>query len=40
MQDSIKEVEKKIEAIQSNEALVFDPNKEEKSEIPINHIAQ
>ena len=40
MQSDVKVLKEKIEAIQSNEALVFDPNKEEKSEIPNNPIAQ
>ena len=47
MQDSIKALgnsisvlETKIHAIQDNEALVYNPNKEEKSELPINPIAQ
>lgn len=35
----VKALQEKIEAIQNSEANVFNPN-EEKSEIPINPIAQ
>ena len=35
----MKEIQTKIDAIQNNEASVFNPN-EEKPEIPINPIAQ
>lgn len=37
--NSISVLEAKIQAIQDNEAMVFDPQSEEKSEIPINPIA-
>ena len=39
MQDTIDNLADRIEAIQNSEAHVFDPTKEEKSEIPINPIA-
>ena len=37
---AIDDLKAKIEAIQDNEALVFDPQKEEKSEFPIKPKAQ
>lgn len=36
MQGDMKEMKGKIEALQNNEAMVFAPDIEEKSEFPIN----